>query len=319
VLLARLNEKQEPISLAQHKLTDVSREEFCKRCHVSSNTVGAPNMVLPSKSFVCIACHYSPLKIGSPFFLIAIIIGILGIVGILGFWLKAGVQNEVSSVHRKIQLGSEVVWSKIFSREILAVLKTIFFDIFLQRRILANGVSRWLIHSFIFYSFFARFALSFYTFLSHKISPEGDWTLILVDRDSSFVATFSDVTGAFILIGVIWALVRRFVTKPEYMLTEEQDTVALLMIGLVTFSGFLLEAMRILVTQIPSEIAVSAFAGYVLSLLLSVFDLNWPSIYGYMWYIHALLWAAFIAYIPFGKLKHILTTPLSLLLNYKKA
>jgi hypothetical protein len=38
-----------------------------------------------------------------------------------------------------------------------------------------------------------------------------------------------------------------------------------------------------------------------------------------VWYTHALLWALFIAYLPFGKLKHIFTTPLSLLLNYKKA
>ena len=70
-------------------------------------------------------------------------------------------QGEVSSGHRKFQLGSEVVWSKIFSNEIFSILKTILFDILLQRRILANGVSRWFIHSLIFYSFFARFSLSF--------------------------------------------------------------------------------------------------------------------------------------------------------------
>ncbi|MCX5873903.1 MAG: respiratory nitrate reductase subunit gamma [Deltaproteobacteria bacterium] len=318
VKLSHTNSKLVPISLAEHKTTDVTRQEFCTKCHTSNNLVGAPAMVLPSKSFVCVACHYSPLQMGNPLFLVAIGIALIGIVGILNFWFKARVQDEASSVHRKFQLGSEVVWSKIFSKEIFSVVKTIFFDILLQRRILANGVSRWFIHSLIFYSFFARFALSFFTLLLQKLSPEGELTLTLVNKDSSFVAMFNDLTGVFILAGVIWAMVRRYITKPDYVATQDQDTIALVIIGLVTFSGFILEGIRIVIAQIPQQIALSAFGGYLLSRLFSVVNLGWQTIYGYMWYIHALLWAMFIAYLPFGKLKHIFTTPLSLLLNYKR-
>ncbi len=319
VKLSRTNAKQVPISLAEHKVADVTREDFCTKCHVPNNQVGAPAMVLPSKSFVCIACHYSPMSIGPPVFLLAIFVALMGIVGTVVFWFRAGVQGETTSVNRKIQLGSEAVWSKVFSREIFSVLKTVFFDILLQRRILANGVSRWLIHSLIFYSFFARFALSVLTLYLQKFSPEGDWTLILVNRDSSFVATFNDLTGVFILVGVIWAMVRRFITKPEYVSTQEQDTAALVIIGLVALSGFILEGMRFVVGQIPPQVTMSAFAGYLISRLFSIMNIGWESIYGYVWYTHALLWALFIAYLPFGKLKHIFTTPLSLLLNYKKA
>jgi nitrate reductase gamma subunit len=275
-------------------------------------------MILPSKSFVCIACHYSPLRMGNPIFLIAIIIAIIGIVGTLAFWFRASVQGEVSSVHRKFQLGSEVVWSKIFSREFFSIMNTIFFDVLLQRRILANGVSRWSIHSLLFYSFFARFALSSFTLFLQKVSPGSELAMTLVNKDSSFVATFNDLTGIFILVGVIWAMVRRYNAKPEYVSTQEQDIIALVIIGLVTFSGFSLEGIRILVVQIPAHVALSAFAGYFMSRLFSIVNLGWQSIYGYVWYIHALLWALFIAYLPFGKLKHIFTTPLSLLLNYKK-
>ncbi|MBI5251131.1 MAG: respiratory nitrate reductase subunit gamma [Desulfomonile tiedjei] len=316
--LSHTNAKQATISLAEHKVTDVSREEFCVKCHASNNQVGAPTMVLPSKSFVCIACHYSPMRMGSPVFILAMMVALMGIVGTVVFWFRASVQGEATSVHRKFQLGSEVVWSKIFSREIFSILKTVFFDILLQRRILANSVSRWLIHSLIFYSFFARFALSFLTLFLQKFSPEGELTLALVNKDSPFVATFNDLTGVFILAGVIWAMIRRFITKPEYVSTEEQDTLALVIIGLVTLSGFILEGMRLLVGQIPAQVALSAFAGYVVSKLFSLVNLGWQSIYGYVWYTHALLWALFIAYLPFGKLKHIFTTPLSLLLNYKK-
>jgi nitrate reductase gamma subunit len=275
-------------------------------------------MVLPSKSFVCIACHYSPLRMGNPIFLVAVIIAIIGIVGTLAFWFRASVQGEVSSVHRKFQLGSEVVWSKIFSREFFSIMNTIFFDVLLQRRILANGVSRWFIHSLIFYSFFARFALSSFTLLLQKVSPGSELAMMLVNKDSGFVATFNDITGVFILAGVAWAMFRRYVSKPEYVSTEEQDTLALIIIGLVTLTGFIVEGVRILITQIPQQIALSAFAGYLISRILSVVNINWQWAYGYLWYVHAMLWALFIAYLPFGKLKHIFTTPLSLILNYKK-
>jgi nitrate reductase gamma subunit len=318
VKLSHTNEKLVPITLAEHKTTDVTRQEFCVKCHTSNNRVGAAAMVLPSKSFVCIACHYSPLNVGPSMFLIAIGIALIGMVGTLNFWFKARVQDEVSSVHRKIQLGSEVVWSKIFSKEFFSIAKTVFFDIVLQRRVLANGVSRWFIHSLIFYSFFARFALSLFTVLLQKLSPEGELTLTLVNKDSSFVAVFNDLLGVFILAGVIWAMVRRYITKPDYVATQEQDTIALVLIGLVTFSGFISEGIRLLIAQVPQQVALSAFAGYLLSRLFSIVNLDWQTIYGYIWYSHAVLWALFIAYLPFGKLKHIFTTPLSLLLNYKR-
>ncbi|MDR3603899.1 MAG: cytochrome c3 family protein [Syntrophaceae bacterium] len=318
VKLAHTNTKLLPISLAEHKTTDVSRMEFCTRCHNTDNQVGAPTVVLPSKSFVCMACHYSPLKIGSPMFLVAIGIAMIGMIGTLSFWFRARVQDEASSVHRKFQLGSEVVWSKIFSREIFPILKTVFFDILLQRRILANSVSRWFVHSLIFYSFFARFALSLFTLFLQKVSPESELAMTLVNKDSGFVATFNDVTGIFILAGVAWAMFRRYVTKPEYLTTQEQDTIALVIIGLVTLTGFIVQGTRILVAQIPPQVALSAFVGYFMSRLLSMVNIHWQSVYGYLWYFHAVLWAVFIAYLPFGKLKHIFTTPLSLLLNYKK-
>ncbi len=318
IKLSRTNTDSLPISLANHKTTDVTRDEFCTKCHNLNNHVGAPVAVLPSKSFVCMACHYAPLQLGSPIFLIALIVASIGMLGIFAFWFRASVQDETSSVHRKIQLGSELVWSKIFSREIFPILKTVFFDILLQRRILANSVSRWFVHSLIFYSFFARFALSLFTLFLQKVSPGSELAMTLVNKDSGFVATFNDVTGIFILAGVAWAMFRRYVTKPEYLTTQEQDTVALIIIGLITLTGFVLEGVRILITQIPQQIAISAFAGYLLSRLFSIANVNWQLVYGYLWYVHAILWALFIAYLPLGKLKHIFTTPLSLILNYKK-
>ncbi len=308
-----------PVSLAAHKTTDVSNKEFCDRCHHVQNAVGAPAAVLPSKSFLCIACHYSPLAIGHPMFWAALVISILGFIGLGTFWFKGSVQEETASGHRKLSLGSELVWTRIFSREFFSILKAGFLDIVLQRRILAAGVRRWAIHSLIYYSFLARFLLSVFTLIVQKTSPGSQLALSLIDKNNGFVAAANDLLGLFILAGVLWALIVRFFVKPDYVATKEQDTFALALIGILTLSGFLAEGMRILITGIPADMAVSSFVGYLFSRLFSLADPGWQTVYGYMWYVHAASWAVFVAYLPFGKLRHIVTTPLSLLISYKKA
>ncbi len=93
---------------------------------------------------------------------------------------------------------------------------------------------------------------------------------------------------------------------------------AIAIIGVLILLGFILEGARILVTRVPTETAVYAFIGYPLSNLFSWLPCDWPSLYVYLWYAHAVVGALFIAYLPFGKMKHMIHTPLSLILNYKR-
>jgi len=98
---------------------------------------------------------------------------------------------------------------------------------------------------------------------------------------------------------------------------EGQDNIALSIIGILILLGFLLESVRILMTQIPPEVAIYSFIGYPVAKLISYLGLNWKIIYPYLWYAHAIVGALFIAYLPFGKMKHIFNTPLTLVINYK--
>jgi nitrate reductase gamma subunit len=60
-----------------------------------------------------------------------------------------------------------------------------------------------------------------------------------------------------------------------------------------------------------TEGARYAFAGYGISLLFSDSSgLN--DIYGYMWYVHAVLTGGFVAYLPFSRMLHIIMAPLVL-------
>jgi nitrate reductase gamma subunit len=170
----------------------------------------------------------------------------------------------------------------------------------------------------IYLSILARFALSLFTFFCYRISPAGSLARTLIDKNSSFVAFTNDFLGLLILLGLFLALTQRLVVRPPHVLSEGQDNWAIGIIGILIILGFVLEGVRIEMTQVPAEKAVYAFIGYPLSRLFSGLDWDWASLYGYLWYGHAVVGALFIATLPFGKMRHVVLTPLSLILNHKR-
>ena len=88
-----------------------------------------------------------------------------------------------------------------------------------------------------------------------------------------------------------------------------QDRLALVLIGGIVLVGFILEGVRIAMTGRPPGSGF-AFAGYELSLLLAGSYTN--QIFGYLWYLHAILAGLFIAYLPFSRLLHIIMAPVVL-------
>jgi hypothetical protein len=318
VRLTNFDAKMAPIGLIDHALADTKDKALCLKCHVPNNQVGAAASVLPSKSLLCLVCHNAPLSVGHPMFWAAFLILILGLLVMVIFWFQGSVQGEEQSIHKKISLTSEEIWRTLFSREGWTILKTIFFDIFLQRRLLQESVQRWSIHSLIYLSILLRFGLSLFTYLAFRISPRSSLALALIDKNNPFVAFTCDLLGLLILLGLLWAVVQRFIVRPPHRLTEGQDNWALALIGLLVLLGFKLEAIRILMTRLPAETAVYSFVAYPLSRLYSFFSLDWSCWYVYLWYTHAAVGALFIACLPFGKMKHVLLTPLTLILNYKR-
>lgn len=318
VVLSRVDEWGAPVALTDHRLPDTRDKDFCRRCHVPGNNVGAAAAVLPSKSLLCLPCHYAPIAVGHSLFWAALVIFGVGLLLTGMFWFSGSVQGEEKSVHRKISLGSEAAWSVVFSRDFWAILKTFFFDVLLQRRILQESVKRWSIHSLIYYAILLRFGLALFTHFVYFFKPGGALAYALIDKNQPFVALTNDLLGLFLLTGLAAAGIQRLVVKPPQVVSEWQDNWALAILGGLVIMGFFLEGARILVTQIPAEKAAYSFVGYLLSRFFAVFPADWPTTYVYFWYAHAVLGALLVAYLPFGKLKHIFVTPLSLVSQYKK-
>lgn len=315
VSLARNDSQGNPVSLAGHAMADMNTDESCEKCHFKSNPVGAPASVLPSKSVICILCHNAPLAMGHPIFGAAILVFLLGVVLTLRFWYQGKVGGEEESLHRKISLSSESIWTTIFSRKFGGLVKVFLLDIIFQRRLLKESVQRWSMHSLIFTAILLRLILGLVTSVGFFFSPEGSWMLALIDKNHPFTAFANDLLGLFILLGIVWALAQRYIIKPAHVKTEIQDNIALAVIGLLVVCGFLLEAARITSTGIPADMAAGAFIGTPLAWILSVTGLDWSSVYPYLWYAHGILAALLIAYIPFGKMRHVFNTPLTYFLE----
>ncbi|MCF8093119.1 MAG: cytochrome c family protein [Desulfotignum sp.] len=311
VKLAHTDYDNVPISLSEHIFSDAANEKTCKKCHFKNNPAGAPAAVLPSKSALCIICHNSPLAMGHPVFGIAGLIFLAGMFSMIAFWFKGSVKGEETSVHRKISLSSESIWKTLFSRQLFSLMKIFILDILLQKRILKESVSRWSMHSLIFTAILLRFLVSLFTAIGFYFNPDGEWMMALNDKNHWFTAFFNDLLGLFILLGIIWAAVKRFIVKPKHVVSEYQDNIALIIIGCLVLAGFALEGARILVTGILPETAVYAFTGFAVSRFFSLFPLDWASVYPVLWYVHGVVAAVFVAYLPFGKMRHIFNTPLT--------
>lgn len=317
VRLAHVNDKDVPIGLTDHQLQDTNREDFCQRCHTPGNPVGAAAVALPPKSFICIMCHNTSLAMGGLVFWAAFILFLIGVLVTVHFWFQGSVQGEEKSLHRKIALASDGLWGTIFSRAFFALINTILLDVILQRRLLQESVKRWFIHSLIFIPILFRFLLSVFTFFVSRIGPESSLAVVLIDKNSGFTAFVNDLCGILILMGIVLALVQRIVIKPPHVISETRDNLALLLIGVLILLGFLTEGARILMTLLPPEVGLYSFIGYPVSRLLSLMEIQWTAVYPYLWWAHAVVGAIFVAYLPFGKMRHIFNTPLTLLLNYK--
>ena len=103
---------------------------------------------------------------------------------------------------------------------------------------------------------------------------------------------------------------KKYFQKPLNL--PRQDRLALVLIGSIILIGFVLEGVRMAMTGCP-EGSAFAFVGYAFSLFFSGSHMN--QIYGYLWYVHAVLVGLFIVYLPFSRLIHIIMAPVVLMMN----
>jgi Fe-S oxidoreductase/nitrate reductase gamma subunit len=181
-----------------------------------------------------------------------------------------------------------------------------------------------IMHGCIFFGFFVLiFGAAFDAGEFHITEPLFSWAFLR----GSFYLGFSflmDLFGLLVLIGVLMAVYRRYIQKPDRLTykgtpdTTADDGIALLLIGGIIITGFLIEALRIHATMIegigPDKVTPAwetcSFVGWTLANILSGMDVESAKTgHKIMWWTHTFIALGFIAYIPYSRLLHIITTP----------
>lgn len=287
-------------------------KEACRRCHAGGKSVGAAAMVLPAKGVICMPCHPATLSAGDATTIVALLISLTGFAGLGSVWLSGSLDSGIERrEENKFLRVAEGVLRALLSLRIFAIIESLILDGLLQRRLFRQSKTRWAVHALIFLPFVFRFAWGLVGLAASLVVPESDRTWILLDKNHPVNALFFDLTGVVVLPGVGCAVLRRARRPSREPLAglPRTDWAASCLLAGIVLAGFLLEAMRIAMTGSPAG-AGFAFAGYGLSRAFTGLDLT--GLYGYVWYGHAILTGAFVAYLPFSRMIHMITAPIAL-------
>lgn len=321
VQMSALDEQGSVVDRTSHQMTD---PVDCGRCHYQGNQVGAAVVALPPKGLLCFPCHdASPVlyagHIGSggsgvrtdwvsgP----ALLVFCLGLILASSVWLRGTVHGRTDlSAGEKLSYIAADACGIIFSWKIFTLLKYLVLDGILLRRTLRESVSRWFMHSLILWPFLGRCFLGVFTWCMAQFWPTAPLTQTLVDKNAAPVAFLYDFLALLVVVGAIFALARRAFDSQMREISTGGDVAITALLGGIFVFGFIVEGTRLIVTAVPPDQAIYSFGGYAVSLLLRLLPVTWANIYAYLWWVHAALVAAFVAYLPFSKFFHILVGPM---------
>jgi Fe-S oxidoreductase/nitrate reductase gamma subunit len=171
-----------------------------------------------------------------------------------------------------------------------------------------------LMHSMIYFGFLVLLGVTTVLEIDHQM-PEG---LKFLHGDVYLAYSFiGDLAGLVFMVGIIWAILRRYVQRPYRIRikTKPEHAIILGVFFVIGLSGFFAEAFRIAEQGSPAHEKWS-FIGYPLAQLfdgLSEHTLStWHQI---MWVTHVVAFATFLILLPITMLRHIFTSPLNMYLK----
>jgi Fe-S oxidoreductase len=160
------------------------------------------------------------------------------------------------------------------------------------------GFSLFLIGYIIFIGFFAGFGI--FSSLENSLFQ-------------TVYFSFLDMAAACVLTAVIWAAVRRYITKPERLEHNTEAGIILILVFVLMLLHFLVEGFGYASGKIPDfwPPVGTALAGYLDSTGLSGNTVEIS--YKITWWSHYTVILGFLVYIPYSKHLHILASPVNLL------
>ncbi len=166
-------------------------------------------------------------------------------------------------------------------------------------------------HSFIYFGFLVLFLATVLLEIDHQL-PES--LKFLHGRTYQGYALGSDVFGVVFVVGIVWAIGRRYVQRPYRIRikTRPEDAFILGTFLVIGVTGFLVEALRIAGEGRPSYEEWSVI-GYPLSGLVDEWSASTlRDAHRWLWGTHFVAFVAFLVILPTTKLRHMITSPMNM-------
>ncbi len=196
-----------------------------------------------------------------------------------------------------------------------SAMRAVVWEVLLGQRIWRQSRVRWAIFSLISVAFVMLAVVFGLTMIQRFILEPGSPGVAEAGLVLDFLADF---LGGCILLGSLLALFRRLIGKEKHLKSEPEDYGILLLILGIVITGFFLESCRLAVVSPEPEIWAS-FIGALGGSILRQWDLPWVAVRFYVWIVHAVLVFGLFAYLPFSKLFHVMTSPLTIVATASEA
>ena len=169
-----------------------------------------------------------------------------------------------------------------------------------------------IMHSLIYFSFLILAAVTATLEVNHQLPEEAKFLHGQVYQGYSAVG---DAAGLALLIGVVWALVRRYIVRPYRIRikTKPEHAVILGTFLALAVTGFGAEVWRIALEGRP-EFEEWSFVSYPLSGLVDGMD-NLRGAHQAWWIAHVVCFLVFLSILPVTMLRHMFTSPLNMWLR----
>jgi heterodisulfide reductase subunit C len=211
---------------------------------------------------------------------IALAIFGIGLIYKVAGWFRFSLGMDDPAITPAVRIRSALkgVLSVLFGAKLGTLIRVFFADVLFQNHIRKQDTLRWAMHMLIY----AAFTFLFFFHALDKIIVTSLFEPYYVALNPYLLTA-----GCMVVAGLAIAFYRRFVQEVPRLASNGQDVYALILLAVILLSGIAME-----LTKLQSYNHYQKF-----------------------WDVHYLACMVGLAYLPFSKMFHILTTPLSLLAN----
>ncbi|MDY7031837.1 MAG: (Fe-S)-binding protein [Thermodesulfobacteriota bacterium] len=216
--------------------------------------------------------------------------------------------NRVRHLYSILRLGKEDDRSQDVGTRVKMVLKRMFLQICVLKDVRANDLAG-IGHAMIFYGFLC-FAFSYLFMFGRGFIPGLSYHL-LGDGFAKYFPLVLDIFALIVLVGIVWALIRRYIVRPERLeITGEAGIILSIIFSLMIFH-FLMEGFEI--NTETHEATTLAFVGVAFAGLFSnLGNTTQEALLVTSWWIHCLLVLGFMVLIPYSKHLHLILAPFNI-------